>query len=253
MGFGSIMGDRDVNSHDFNPIFWKSTIAIAYGMRPRIDAERLVNLVADKLKPYVSGPECLDYSDDNIYSDEVMNLTRWFLHYSRYWKNSALLCDLRWGDLFDTNAPDDVGATGDERVGEQVYWNAITGQNLSFLDGLARGHRIWILDNAIWAMQGRHRDMVQFADYIYDTKMSEGEFFPFFFWTCRDSDGTWSYRDVMHRSLDRDKFEDWKTRFYAAEGCDPKTGRPTRATLEKLGLKKVADELEKNERLGGEG
>jgi len=251
-GFGSIMGDRDVNSHDFNPIFWKSTIAIAYGMRPRIDAERLVNLVADKLKPYVNGPECLDYSDGNIYSDEVMHLTRWFLHYSRYWKNSALLCDLRWGDLFDTNAPGDVGATGDERVGEQVYWNVITGQNLSFLDGLKRGHRIWILDNAIWAMQGRHRDMVKFADYIYDTKMSEGEFFPFFFWTCRDKDGNWSYRDVMHRSLDRDKFEDWKSRFYAAEGCDPTTGWPTSKTLEELGLKKVAVELEKKGRLGRE-
>jgi hypothetical protein len=79
----SIMTDRDINSHEFNPLFWKPTIAIAFGMRPRIEAEEIVNLVADKLKPYVKGPECLDYSENNIYSDEVLNMTRWFIHYSR--------------------------------------------------------------------------------------------------------------------------------------------------------------------------
>jgi aldehyde:ferredoxin oxidoreductase len=33
--------------------------------------------------------------------------------------------------------------------------------------------------------------------------------------------------------------------FYQLMGCDVKTGNPTRATLEKYGLKDVADELEK--------
>jgi aldehyde:ferredoxin oxidoreductase len=56
----------------------------------------------------------------------------------------------------------------------------------------------------------------------------------------------------MHRRIDRDKFEDWKSRFYAQEGCGTDSGWPTRATLEGFGLKQVANELEKNKRLGRE-
>jgi len=56
----------------------------------------------------------------------------------------------------------------------------------------------------------------------------------------------------MHRRIDREKFEDWKTRFYGQEGCAADSGWPTRTTLEGFGLKQVADELEKNKRLGRE-
>jgi aldehyde:ferredoxin oxidoreductase len=45
-------------------------------------------------------------------------------------------------------------------------------------------------------------------------------------------------------------FEDWKTLYYRLEGWDEKTGWPTRRTLEELGLKKVADELESKAKLG---
>lgn len=37
--------------------------------------------------------------------------------------------------------------------------------------------------------------------------------------------------------MDRDKFEDFKTRFYIREGWDTATGWPTRSTLEQMGLK----------------
>ncbi len=73
-----------------------------------------------------------------------------------------------------------------------------------------------------------------------------------FFWPCRDEKGDWHYQDVMHRSIDREKFEDWKSRFYALEGCDPQTGWPTRSNLEAMNLGFVADALENNNRLGRE-
>jgi len=41
------------------------------------------------------------------------------------------------------------------------------------------------------------------------------------------------------------KFQDLLTEYYRLRGWDEKTGRPTRETLERLGLKYVADELEK--------
>ena len=45
--------------------------------------------------------------------------------------------------------------------------------------------------------------------------------------------------------LDRNKFEALKDRYYRLCGWDVKTGWPTRSKLEHLGLKDVADELER--------
>ena len=50
--------------------------------------------------------------------------------------------------------------------------------------------------------------------------------------------------------LDRDKFEEWKTKYYTLEGWDTSSGYPTRATLEGLGLAGVADKLEAAGKLG---
>lgn len=252
-GFETIMCDRDMNSHCFNWIFWQVNISILFGQRPFLAADKLADIVTSKLAPYVDSPAALDYSTPNMYSDDVMQLTRWHIHYSRFWKNSTLLCDFRWADLFNTHTPDSHGATGSEKAGEHVFWNAVTGDTMSLADGLEIGKQIWALDNAIWTLQGRHRDLVKFADYIYDQPFTKGELLPFFFWPCRDEKGEWHYQDVMRRSLDRDKFEDWKSRFYTLEGCDPETGWPTRTSLAAMDLAFVADELEKNQRIGKEG
>jgi aldehyde:ferredoxin oxidoreductase len=54
----------------------------------------------------------------------------------------------------------------------------------------------------------------------------------------------------MGRLLDKARFEEWKTKYYQFEGWDPISGRQTRATLEEIGLKSVAEELESKGRLG---
>jgi aldehyde:ferredoxin oxidoreductase len=56
----------------------------------------------------------------------------------------------------------------------------------------------------------------------------------------------------MGRSLDKGRFEEWKTIFYKLEGWNTKTGWPKRSTLEKTGLGFVADALQDVGRLGGE-
>ena len=50
--------------------------------------------------------------------------------------------------------------------------------------------------------------------------------------------------------LDRTKFEVLKDRYYALRGWNPENGRPTRATLEALGMKNVADTLASAGKLG---
>jgi aldehyde:ferredoxin oxidoreductase len=63
-------------------------------------------------------------------------------------------------------------------------------------------------------------------------------------------DGKWKYDKGAGRTLDRAKVEDFKTRFYKFEGYNLENGYPTRETLEKMNLKKVADTLDKKDRLG---
>ncbi|MCU0292918.1 MAG: hypothetical protein MUF10_13150 [Thermoanaerobaculaceae bacterium] len=253
-GYGSIMGDRDTNTHCFNAIFTSVSAAVAYGLPLRLEAGELVSLVAKKLAPYAKDrPEVLDFSDANMYSEAVAQLVRWQQHYCRFWKNSTILCDLKWPDFYNTNVPSLEGATGSPDGGEQVFWKAVTGEDLSFEGGVERGRQIWNLDNAIWTLQGRHRDIVHFAPYLYEHEYEHGELFPFYMWPCRDGDGKWAYTDLMGRKLDRAKFEQWKTTFYTLEGWDTASGWPTRRTLEAMDMKFVADALAAAGRLGREG
>jgi aldehyde:ferredoxin oxidoreductase len=252
-GYGSILGDRDINEHCFNIIFTNVTAAFAFAKPMRIQAQQLVELIAEKLIPYCTGhPEVLDYGDGNMYSEAVAQLTRWHRHYTRFYKQSALFCDLKWPDFYNTNVPDFRGATASADAGEQVFWNAVTGDSLSFADGVEVGRRIWNLDNAIWTLQGRHREMVEYAPYVYETNYTKGELFPFFMWPCRDEQGQWQYQDLMGRSMERRGFEDFKTKFYRLEGWDVENGWPTRSTLEGLKLPEVAATLKKAGRLGKE-
>jgi aldehyde:ferredoxin oxidoreductase len=128
--------------------------------------------------------------------------------------------------------------------------SAVTGRNMTFLDGIELGKKIWNLDHAIWTLQGRHRDMVHFADYYYDKKGGGvGGDVPNAYLPGLE-DGVWDYRGYSYRKFDRAKFEEFKTTFYRLQGWDPDTGYPNRSALEKIGLGYVADELEKNGKLG---
>ena len=245
-GYGTILGDRDINEHDFNQLFWWPSGAIWAKRTPQPPAERAVKIFAEKLVPYEDNPLMLDFSEENIYSEHIAKLVAWHRHYTRFWKQSALFCDQRWPDFLNTKIPGYKGLTGE---GEPRFYNAVTGKGLNFLDGMEKGRKIWNLDNAIWTLQGRHRDMVRFADYIYDTPFGGEGNYAWYFLPGRRQ-GVWDYIQVNGRRLDRTQFEQFKTRFYRLEGWDTLTGWPKKKTLEELGLGFVADELEKQKRIG---
>ena len=73
---------------------------------------------------------------------------------------------------------------------------------------------------------------------------SKGQILPMY------QNGKWSYETGEGRTLDRAKVEEFKTKFYKFEGYNPDNGYPTRDTLEKAGLRKVADLLQSRNRLG---
>jgi aldehyde:ferredoxin oxidoreductase len=244
-GYGSILGDRDINEHCINSIHHYGG---AYSLLPssgRVSAEDTVAIYTNKMIPqandYGSSSEkmqMLNFADSNIYSMHMVRLVSWHRHYTRYYKQSLLYCDLKWPDMVNNGRSDNVGCTG---TMEPQFMKAITGQNVSFIDGMRLGRKIWNLDNAIWVLQGRHRDMVHFADYIYNENFTVpivGYSMP-----AQSTLGRWSYANVGGRRIDRNSFENFKTAFYTYEGWNPATGWPTRATLEELGMSNVADTL----------
>ena len=248
-GYGTLLGDRDINEHDLDWLKWDvqnaKTWGKKHGIQPMLAAEEVVKVITDKMVPYDGDTRMLDFSAANIYSEHMAKLVAWHRYYTRFWKQSMLFCDVRWPDFVNLYAPGKIGSTG---VAEPKYLKAVTGKDFSFLDGINLGRKIWNLDHAIWTLQGRHRDMVHFADIIYKKKAPwdvDGKpYMPGF------EDGKWDYHNYGQRTLDRSKFDEFKTRFYKLQGWDPGSGYPTKATLEKLGLGYVAVELEKNGKLG---
>lgn len=245
-GFGSLMGERDLMLHGMAnyPLHWMPEAFRMEGKEPYLTAERAVQITADAMVPYQVDGFMLDYGDGptGIYSEHKVKQVAWVKHYEKFWLGSNGFCGWVWPMCFTNNSADYRGPTPQA---EPRFFNAVTGRNISFAEGMELGRKIFTLDRAIWTIQGRHRDMEVFPDYIYE-QGSRGELLPMY----DDKTKKWSYDTGAGRKLDRAKFEEWKTRFYDFEGFNTVNGWPTRKTLEDMGLKKVADVMQSKDRLG---
>ena len=247
-GYGSIISDRDINDHDINsPAFWYPYNYMENG-EFTVPLEEVVEIWAERLIPFEGDPYMLDFSTENMYSEHIAKLVAWQRYYSRFWKQGVGYCDWALPDFANNYAPNNRGMSPEA---EPKFYNAVTGKDISYRDGMETGRKVWNMQNAIWALQGRHRDLVRFADYYYEQPLIETArtgkgWYPAPVYTNRQ----WTYANVAGRSIEQDKFEDWKTKYYELEGWDVKTGWPTRKTLEGLGLGHVADELENKGKLG---
>lgn len=254
-GYGTILGDREICEHYFTSIYWDSYWHdnTPLSLRP-YDANALeaVTLSVEKMLPHASqyssfeeAMQMVNYASENIYSENIARLVSWDRHCTRFFKASLLMCDWRYPDIINVRQKDKKGSSFSA---EERFLKAVTGKDMSFLDCMEIGRKIWNLDNVIWVLQGRHRDMVYFAPYIFEKDYPE-------LWKMPTYDPTqskpWEYRDCGHRKLDKNKFDEFKTRFYAYEGWDTETGWPTRSTLEGLGLGDVANLLASKGKLGG--
>jgi aldehyde:ferredoxin oxidoreductase len=239
-GFGSLLGERDLMLHQIAnyPLHW-----MAQSGNPYLTAEEASKLYAEAMVPYNDDRYLVDYGEGptGIYSDSKVKQVAWVKHYEKFWIGAGGFCGWRWPQCITNNTADRRGATPQA---EPKFWNAITGKNLNFGDYMEIGHKIYTLDRSIWVLQGRHRDLEVFPDYVYDRPAGGGSELPMVI------DGVWKYDGGRGRKLDRAKVEDFKTRFYKFEGYNPENGYPTRATLEKMNLKKVADLLESKGKLG---
>jgi len=238
-GYGSLFGERDLMLHQMAnyPLHWMAQERNQY-----LTAEEASKLYSEAMVPYQDDRYIMDYGmspETGIYSDSKIRLTAWTKHYEKMWHGMGF-CGWRWPQCITNNTADRRGATPHA---EPRFWNAITGQNKTFADTMEMGHKIFTLDRAIWNLQGRTKAMEVFPDYIYD-RAGNGSIQQMVI------DGKWVYDQGRGRQHDRAKFEDFKERFYKFEGWNPDNSYPTRETLEKMGMRNVADVLQSKGKLG---
>lgn len=245
--YGSLMGDRDINEHCFSFPHW--TAAYTVGLQKEgLTAEKFVKQLTGKMVPYEDDMFMLDYSWRNgreeitgIYSEHRAKMIAWHRHHTRFWKQSMQFCDWAFPNFINAQNKDMEGWTP---YCEENTYKAIMGKEMSYEEGVEIGRKIWNLDRSIWVMQGRHRNIEKFAPFFHN------QFFQPFGAVTVYQDNKWQYSMEPFMHIDAAKFENWKTKFYNFEGWNPDSGWPTRSTLEDLGLKKVADELQSAGKLG---
>ena len=142
--------------------------------------------------------------------------------------DSLTLCNWMWP--MTTSPLKSRNYRGDTAL-ESKFLSLVTGEKMSEAELDLAGERILTLHRALTVKQMGTTDMRGKHDlmcaWVYDIDPTKKAFTP----------GT--------IKMDRDDMQLGFTMFYKELGWDEKTGAPTRATLERLGLKDVADQLGK--------
>jgi aldehyde:ferredoxin oxidoreductase len=139
-------------------------------------------------------------------------------------KNSLPVCEF-WSMITSFYNPPQM----DLRIFESRLLSTVTGFDMN-VDKMAKaGERIWNLRRAIMVKrENRARENDTLNEPYFKKAI-----------TCLAGSAT----GLVNGPIDKAKFEALKDRYYELRGWDVKTGWPTRAKLEELGLKDVANEL----------
>ncbi len=237
---------RDDNDHVF---MFNEAVAEGAGL----SAEKYVDILAKKFKPFDGDPFAFDNShtyDTGIYSEHQAKQTAWLRYYRRFFKDSMGFCDWRWPQFLALNAPDYEGPSPEI---EATMINAVTGNNNSFEDYMQVGRKIWNFNRCIVALQGKHRSNDVLSPYMYTPAGSEKN--SSIFSSLPNAvpvykKGKWAFETMPDAYLDKDGFDTAMTHYYELEGWDTENAWPTRETLEELDLGNLADTLDSAGKLG---
>jgi aldehyde:ferredoxin oxidoreductase len=128
-------------------------------------------------------------------------------------KDSYIVCDILFPYLFNANSPDHVGDT----TLESRLYSAVTGDEMSEEESYRKGQMLCTLERALAARDGRTRGDDIFHDLYFEKEDAGG-------------------RKYLREDLERAKSD-----YYGLMEWDVESGVPTRSTLERLGLKDVAE------------
>jgi aldehyde:ferredoxin oxidoreductase len=139
-------------------------------------------------------------------------------------KNSLTFCEF-WTDISNFYRP----PKWDLRLFQSRLFTAVTGVDMDVEKLAKAGERIWNLRRAVMV---RREDRTREDDTLNE---------PYFEKAIACPGGV--SRGTEHGPIDKFRFERLKDIYYELRGWDVTTWRPTRAKLEELGLKDVADKL----------
>jgi aldehyde:ferredoxin oxidoreductase len=153
-----------------------------------------------------------------------------------YAKESLILCDFYWPMQYFESSEDHLG---DPTLESQVF-SAVTGKEVDEEELYRLGERAFNLKRAIMAREGhRGREDDRLPEAFFTIPLKSFALNPECLVPGKDGELI-SRRGAV---IDREKCEEMKTEYYQLRGWDAHTGGLTRANLEKLGLKDVADGL----------
>jgi aldehyde:ferredoxin oxidoreductase len=160
--------------------------------------------------------------DDSLGYKDMEYAMYWHNH-QEWFKNSMVMCDCVLPLLYSSQSSDLLGYYS----AEEDAFNAATGAGWSFAKCHQQAEKIFNLMRAFHVRQGRTR--------AHDESIIR-------YFTDIPSGSSLSGHEEEHY-LKKDKFIALLERYYTLRGWDKTTGWPTRAKLESLGLKDVADQL----------
>jgi aldehyde:ferredoxin oxidoreductase len=172
----------------------------------------------------LSGYPGLEDADETLGYKDKEYPVKWHNEHELF-KNSCVMCDCVLPLLFDSTKPDLLGYY----MAEIDAFNACTGLNWTLEDAHLAGERILNVMRAINIRQGRTR--------AHDESVIR------FFTDIPSSSRLPAGMGEEEHYLNREKFIELMERYYALRGWDVAKAWPTRAKLEELDLKFIADGL----------
>lgn len=184
------------------------------------------------LKEVFGREDVIDHIGDAYYAPNKGWLAQWTENYRTATVVGMELCDWAY-PMWWSWYSEEPNRRGFSPQAEARMFSLVTGVDMDVDAMLKAGERIRNLERAIMVREGRRRDDDTLTDVFFTKASSKSH-------TSPGPDGVF-VENV--RTLDRDKFEGLKDAYYTERGWDLATGIPTRAKLEELDMKDVADEL----------
>ena len=198
-----------------------------------------------RIKEIFGTEKVMDHTDEGFYRPDKAYLAKWTEDYKTAGAGCFILCDWVMGHFWSWYS-DEPNRRDPSLENESQAFSLVTGSDMDGSGMLKAGERVRNLERAIMVREGRRRANDTLADYCFTetqgqeaaSKVNTSMLVP---GRVPGPDGNWI---SVNRALDKEKWHQLKDAYYTERGWDLTTGIPTRARLEDLDLKDIADDME---------
>lgn len=212
-----VLDNRDAMvSHSYISMLWGAAATIGQNALTAVPED-----IIPSLKPVMKAVYGSEEAAEFLGSDGKSLNWKWAApvvkryHEHSLLKDSYIVCDILFPYVYNANSSDHVGDTSLE---SRLY-SAVTGIDMSLEESFQKGEMLCTLERALAVRDGR---------------TSQDDVLHGLYFEKEDAGGRKYLREDLERS---------KSDYYKLMGWDVESGIPTRPTLERLGLKDVAERL----------